>query len=54
MTAYEKMSKKAKKAYNAQKRTRSMFNTGTRSFKSSKDYNRQAMKKEARSLASAY
>lgn len=52
MIPYEKMSKKQKKEYNAQKRNRTLFNTGTRKFKSAKDYDRQAMKRETRQLVS--
>lgn len=37
--------KKVRKAKNAQKRVLVPFNTGTRSHKSKKDYNRQKYKK---------
>lgn len=39
------MTKKQKKEYNKQFRTMVSFNTGTRTFKSAKDYNRKEGKK---------
>ena len=38
------MTKKQMKAKNNAKRVRTLFNTGTRTMKSAKDYNRQAEK----------
>lgn len=42
---YEKLSKKEKKARNRLKRVLNGFNTGTRSMKSNKDYNRAEYKR---------
>lgn len=42
------MSKKAFEEYNKAQRVRASFNTGTRTHKSKKDYNRQASKLEAK------
>ena len=42
------MSKKALDEYNKAQRTHITWNTGTRVFKSAKDYNRQAFKRDAR------
>lgn len=42
------MSKKALDEYNKAQRTVVSMNTGTRTFKSAKDYNRQAVKQELR------
>jgi hypothetical protein len=42
------MTKKQLKEYYAQDRTRALFNTGTRTFKSAKDYDRARSKRETR------
>lgn len=42
------MSKKALDEYNKAQRTHIAWNTGTRVFKSAKDYSRQAFKRDAR------
>lgn len=48
--SYEKMSKKAKKAYNAQNRVVNGFNTGTRVHVVKTKYDRKAVRKETREL----
>ena len=46
--------KKTKKARNAQKRIMVTFNTGTRTFKSEKDYSREKGKKICRDFLKNY
>ena len=47
----KRMTKKALKAFNASQRITFDFNSGTRTFKSAKDYNRQAQKNATRKEA---
>lgn len=47
----KRMTKKALKAFNAAQRQTFDFNSGTRTFKSAKDYNRQAQKNATRKEA---
>ena len=48
------MTKKQIKAKNSQYRVRALFNTGTRTFKSAKDYNREEGKKICRNFEKIY
>jgi len=48
------MTKKQRKAENAKMRTLVLFNTGTRTFKSAKDYDRKQGKKICRDYLKNY